>query len=104
MCMSEAAAGVGPTSLQPAAAGLQILSYIQGAENTLTVTVNAVLVSLENFAVVLGKEAVVFMLITGVLLHYSRLGTLVGKRLIEGAVIIGLFILVVVPYITVAYC
>ena len=70
----------------------------------MAVALNAVLVSLENFAVVLGKDAVVFLIIFGVLLHFSRLGTLLGKRLIEGGVVIGLFILFVVPYLTVAYC
>ena len=102
MCMSEAA--VNSTSLQPAASGFQILSYIQGVETTVTVALNAVLVSLENFAIVVGKEAVVFLIIIGVLLHFSRLGTLMGKRLIEGGVIIGLFILFVVPYLATAYC
>ncbi len=104
MCMSEAATALNSTSLQPAASGIQILSYIQGAETSVTLTLNAVLVSLENFAIAVGKDAVIFMLIIGVLLHYSRLGTLLGKRLIEGGVIIGLFILFVVPYLAVAYC
>lgn len=102
MCMSEAAAGVNSTALQPAASGIQVLSYLQGVESTVTVTINAVLVSLENFAISVGKDAIVFMLVIGVLLFYTRLNTLLGKRLIEGGVIIGLFFLFVLPYITVA--
>jgi hypothetical protein len=101
--MSEAAAGVNATSLQPVpGSGIQVLSYLQGVETTVGVTLNAVLVSLENFAVWVGKDAIVFMLIIGVLLFYTRLNTLLGKRLIEGGVIIGIFILFVLPYLTVA--
>jgi hypothetical protein len=101
MCMSEVA--VNGTSLQPVpSSGIQVLSYLQGVETTVGVTLNAVLVSLENFAISVGKDAIVFMLIIGVLLFYSRLNTLLGKRLIEGGVIIGIFMLFVVPYLTVA--
>ena len=103
MCMSEAAAAANSTSLQPmAGSGFQLLSYLQGAETSAASTLNALLASLESFAVSLGKEAVVFLVIIGVLLYYSRLGTHLGKKLIEGGIIIGVFIAFVVPYLTVA--
>jgi len=104
MCMSASAAAASPASLQNATSGFQLLSSVQGAETTVAVTMNALLVSLENFAIVLGKEAVIFLIVIGVLLHFSRLGTLLGKRLIEGGVIIGVFVLFIVPYLAVAYC
>jgi len=101
MCMSEAAANA--TSLQPAGgSGFQLLSSVQGAETTFASTLNLVLISLENFAIAVGKDAVVFLVIVGVLLHFSRLGTHLGKKLIEGGVVIGVFLLFVAPYLTVA--
>jgi len=103
--MSEAAAAAGnSTALQPVGGGLQLLSNVQGAETFVASTLNALLISLENFAISVGKEAVIFLIIVGVLLHFTRLSTLLGKRLIEGGVIIGVFIAFVVPYLTVAYC
>ena len=102
--MSEAAAGASPSSLQAAGSGFQLLSSVQGAETVIAATLNALFVSLENFAIVLGKDAVIFLIIFGVLLHFSRLGTLLGKRLIEGGVIIGVFVTFVVPYLAFAYC
>ena len=101
MCMSEAAANA--TSLQPAGgSGFQILSYVQGAETTIASTLNALLVSLENLAITLGREAVIFLVIVGVLLYYSRLGPHLGKKLLEGGIVIGVFLLFVAPYLTVA--
>jgi len=100
MCMSEAAAS--PAYLQNSAAGFQLLSNIQGAETMVAATLNVLLVSLENFAISLGREAVIFLVIIGVLLHFSRLGTLLGKRLIEGGIVIGVFLAFGVPYLTVA--
>ena len=99
--MSEAAAA-SPAGLQNVTAGFQLLSSVQGAENTVAVTLNALFVSLENFAVAFGKEAVVFLVIVGVLLHYSRLNPHLGKKLLEGGIIIGVFIAFVVPYLAVA--
>ena len=101
MCMSEAAAA-SPASLQNVTAGFQLLSSVQGAENSVAVTLNALFVSLENFAIAFGKEAVIFLVIVGVLLYYSRLSPHLGKKLLEGGVIIGVFTAFVVPYLTVA--
>ena len=99
--MSEAAAA-SPASLQNVTAGFQLLSSVQGAESTVAATLNALFVSLENFAVAFGKEAVIFLVIVGVLLHYSRLSPHLGKKLLEGGIIIGVFIAFVVPYLTAA--
>lgn len=100
MCMSQAAAA-SPAYLQNSTA-FQLLSNVQGAETTVAAVLNALLVSMENFALVLGKEMVLVLIVFGVLLHFSRLGTLLGKRLIEGGVVIGVFIVFVVPYLTAA--
>lgn len=105
MCMSQAAAGINGTSLQPIpTSGFQLLANVQGAEATIAADVTALLVSLENFALTLGKEAVVFLVIIGVLLYYTRLGTHMGKKLMEGGVVIAIFITFVVPYIAISYC
>jgi hypothetical protein len=61
------------------------------------------MVSSENFAIALGREAVVFLVILGVLLYFSRLNTHLGKRLLEGGVIIGVFVAWLAPYLMVAY-
>ena len=101
MCMSQAAAA-SPAYLQNSTAWVQLLSNVQGAETTAATVLSALLVSLEGFAVVLGKEMVLFLIIFGVLLHFSRISTLLGKRLIEGGVVIGVFIVFAVPYLTAA--
>ena len=104
MCMSSAAAAASPQSSQAADAGFQILRNIQGAETTLAANVNALMVSSENFAITLGKEAVIFLAIIGVLLYFSSLNRHLGKRLVEGGIVIGVFVAYVVPYLTAAYC
>lgn len=103
--MSEAAANATATSLQPVAgSGFNLLSYVQGWETNIAAGMNALLVSLENFVVTLGRQAVIFLIIIGVLLYFTRVSPLLGKRLLEGGIVIGLFIAFVVPYLTVAYC
>ncbi len=103
MCMSSAAAAAASpqTSSQ---AGIQLLPYIQGYENTIAVNLNAVLASFENFALALGEDAVIFLAIVGVIIWFSRLNERLGKKFVEGGVVIAIFVSVVAPYITHAYC
>ncbi len=105
MCMSSAAAAAAiPQSAQVGDVGFQILSNVQGFETTVAANVNALMVSSENFAVTLGKDAVIFLVIIGVLLYFSTLSRHMGKRFVEGGIVIGVFVAYVVPYLTVAYC
>jgi hypothetical protein len=56
-----------------------------------------VTLTMDNAAIDIGKAAVVFLVIAGVLLWFSRVNKHLGKELVEGGIIIGLFIEFAVP-------
>src|ERR1700757_4192918 len=98
MCMSSAAAAAAsPQSAQAGDVGFQLVSSIQGLETTLAANVNALMVSSENLAITLGKEAVVFLVVIGVLLYFSSISRRTGKRFVEGGIVIGIFVAYIVP-------
>jgi hypothetical protein len=58
---------------------------------------SVVTLTMDNAAIDIGKAAVVFLVIAGVLLWFSRVNKHPGEELVEGGVIIGLFIEFAVP-------
>jgi hypothetical protein len=106
----EAAANAAPAPLplasaSPAAAaaaanstGLSgVVPAIQGFANGFATNMSVVTLTMDNAAVDIGKAAVVFLVIVGVLLWFSRVNKHLGKELVEGGIIIGLFIEFAVP-------
>jgi len=76
-----------------------IVPAIQNFANAFAANVNVVTLTLDNAALDIAKAAVVFLIIFGALLWFSRLGRRLGKDLVQGGIIIGLFIEFVVPFL-----
>jgi hypothetical protein len=74
-----------------------VVPAIQGFANGFAANMSVVTLTLDNAAIDIGKAAVVFLIITGVLLWFSRVNKHLGKELLEGGIIIGLFIEFAVP-------
>jgi len=104
MCMSSAAADAAAIPQQAPQASLQFLAYLQGLETSFAVNANAILFSVETFAVQVGKDAVVFLIILGVLLYFTRLSRRLGREFMEGGAVIAVFIWFGLPYLVAAYC
>jgi len=77
------------------AAGL--VPSLQGWVTAFAANAAAVTSTMDNAAIDIGKAAVVFLVIAGVVLWFSRVNKHLGKELLEGGVIIGLFIEFGVP-------
>jgi hypothetical protein len=101
MCMSSAAAAA-PAA--PAPAGYQVLPYLQYYEDQFSTNINAALVSADHFLLTVAESAVVFLIILGLLIYATRLNERLGKKLLEGGIIMGIFLALVVPYLATAYC
>ena len=86
---------------QPPAANSSSLSgiipAIQSFSSGFASNVGVVTLSLDNAAIDIGKAAVVFLIIAGVILWFSRANRRLGRELVQGGVLIGLFIEFVVP-------
>lgn len=95
------AAPAQPVSASPAASNSTSLSgvvpAIQSFANGFATNMSVVTLTMDNAAVDIGKAAVVFLVIAGVLLWFSRVNKHLGKELLEGGILIGLFIEFVVP-------
>lgn len=76
-----------------------VVPAIQGFVNGFAVNMSAVTLTMDNAAVDIGKAAVVFLVIMGVLLWFTRVNKRLGKELLEGGIIVGLFIEFVVPFL-----
>jgi len=100
MSSTAAAASPAPAPASPD----QLLPFIQTYENYLSADANAVLVSLDHFMLTVAESALVFLIIAGFLVYYTRLNERLGKKLIEGGVILAIFLALVVPYLSRAYC
>ncbi len=74
-----------------------IIPAIQNFASGFATNMSAVTLTFDNAAIDIGKAAVVFLVISGVLLWFSRVNKHLGKELVEGGVIIGLFIEFAVP-------
>jgi hypothetical protein len=74
-----------------------IVPWLQNFANGFATNMNVVTLAMDNAAIDIGKAAVVFLVIAGVLLWFSRVNKHLGKELVEGGIIIGLFIEFVVP-------
>ena len=99
-------ANTGPTQLASASTSAEnstsiagIVPAIQNFANAFAANATLVTVTLDNAALDIAKAAVVFLVISGVLLWFSRLGRRLGKDLVQGGIIIGLFIEFVVPFL-----
>jgi hypothetical protein len=74
-----------------------IVPAIQGFATGFATDMTAVTLTMDNAALDIGKAAVIFLVIAGVLLWFSHVNKHLGKELVEGGVIIGLFIEFAVP-------
>jgi hypothetical protein len=74
-----------------------VVPAIQGFVNGFATNMSAVTLTMDNAALDIGKAAVVFLVIAGVLLWFSRVNKRLGKELLEGGIIVGLFIEFAVP-------
>jgi len=72
---------------------------IQGFASGFATNLTAVTLTMDNAAVDIGKAAVIFLVISGVLLWFSRVNKHLGKELLEGGILIGLFIEFAVPFL-----
>jgi len=88
---SPAAAAANATSLSG------VVPAIQNFASGFATNMSVVTLTMDNAAIDIGKAAVVFLVIAGVLLWFSRVNKHLGKELVEGGVIIGLFIEFAVP-------
>jgi hypothetical protein len=95
---AAAAAPLAPlSSNSTSAAGL--VPAFQGWAGTFATDASAVLLSLDNAAVDVGKAAVIFLIIAGALLWFGRVNRRLGKDLVEGGVLVAIFITFVVPFL-----
>jgi len=74
-----------------------VVPAIQNFASGFATNMSVVTLTMDNAAIDIGKAAVVFLVIAGVLLWFSRVNKHLGKELVEGGVIIGLFIEFAVP-------
>lgn len=88
---SASAAAANSTSL----AG--ILPAVESFANSFAANASLVTSTFDNAALDIAKAAVVFLIISGVLLWSSRVARRLGKELVEGGIVIALFIEFVVP-------
>jgi hypothetical protein len=90
-------ASASPAAAANASALSGVVPAIQGFANGFATNMSVVTLTMDNAAIDIGKAAVVFLVIAGVLLWFSRVNKHLGKDLVEGGVLIGLFIEFVVP-------
>jgi len=89
-----------PLPLDPGASSSNstgFVSTLQGFASGFAADMTAVTLTMDNAAIDIGKAAVIFLVISGVLLWFSRVNKHLGKELLEGGIIIGLFIEFAVP-------
>jgi hypothetical protein len=93
-------AGLDPASSAAAANATALSGVVPAIQNFASgfaTNMSVVTLTMDNAAIDIGKAAVVFLIIVGVLLWFSRVNKRLGKELVEGGVIIGLFIEFAVP-------
>src|SRR5438309_7887721 len=85
----------------PSAANSTALSgfvpAIQNFASGFATNMSAVTLTMDSAAIDVGKAAVVFLVIAGILLWFTRVNKHLGKELVEGGILIGLFIEFGVP-------
>ena len=90
-----------PVQLDPASAAANstsgLVPTLQGWVSSFAVNASAVTLTMDNATIDIGKAAVVFLVIAGVVLWFTHVNKHLGKELLEGGIIIGLFIEFVVP-------
>lgn len=74
-----------------------LVPAIQNFATGFATNMSAVTLTIDNAAVDVGKAAVIFLVIAGVILWFSRVNKHLGKELVQGGVLIGLFIEFGVP-------
>jgi hypothetical protein len=77
----------------------QVVPAIQQYANGVSCNVTVVLFTFTNAALQIGQAAIVFLIIAGTLLYFSRLNKRLGKELLEGGILIAIFIAYGVPYL-----
>lgn len=86
-----------PLSNSTATSGL--VPSLQGWVTNFAANAAAVTATMDNAAIDVGKAAVVFLIIAGVVLWFTRVNKHLGKELLEGGLVIGMFIQFVVPFL-----
>jgi len=80
------------------------MPYLQQYGASFVAAADGVMFTLEGLMLTLAAGAIVFLIILGMLLRYSGLGRRLGSQLLEGGVIIAIFISFVVPWLNTVYC
>lgn len=89
-----------PAQLDPAGGNSTgLVPAIQNFATGFATDMSAVTLSMDSAAVDIGKAAVVFLVIAGVLLWFTRVNKRLGKELLEGGILIGLFIEFGIPFL-----
>lgn len=87
------------TAVANSTAASGIVPAIQGFANSFAANAEVVTMTMDNAAVAIGKAAVVFLIIAGVMLWFTSVNRRFGRQLVEGGIVIGLFIEFVVPFL-----
>jgi hypothetical protein len=97
--VAAAPARLAPASPAPAnsTALSGLVPAIQNFASGFATNMSLVTLTMDNAAVDIGKAAVVFLIIAGVILWFTRVNKHLGKELLEGGILIGLFIEFAVP-------
>ena len=73
-----------------------IVPWIQGFASSFAANASVVTLTMDDAAISIGKAAVVFLVIAGVF-WFTRINKHLGKELVQGGIIIGIFIEFIVP-------
>jgi len=77
----------------------QVVPAIQQYTNSISCNITVVLLTFTNAALQIAEAGVVFLIIAGTLLYFSRLNKRLGKELLEGGILIAIFLAYGVPYL-----
>lgn len=95
--VDAAPAQLAPASAANSTAASGLVPSLQGWVSSFATNAAAVTLTMDNATIDIGKAAVVFLVIAGVVLWFTHVNKHLGKELLEGGIVIGLFIEFVVP-------
>ena len=95
--VTSAAAKLAPAPSANSTAISGLVPAIQNFASGFATNMSAVTLTMDNAAVDIGKAAVIFLVIAGVILWFTRVNKHLGKELVEGGILIGLFVEFGVP-------
>ncbi len=98
---TSTSASTAPLPLDPAltnsTASSGVVPALQGWVNSFATNAAAVTLTMDNAAIDIGKAAVVFLIIAGIVLWFTHVNKHLGKEMVEGGIVIGLFMEFGVP-------